>query len=870
MALSGSRSGVAGFAGPPDPGEARVLDDLIRQLRLLKVWAGDPSYEVITRRVNAEWRAAGRPEREWTAKNTVAACFTLGRRRPNDDLVVGIVAALNPDSAYVERWRQALRIVRGEAEASTFVTVQSALPDDLALFTGRETELARLADLLYQGAGSPVVISAIEGMAGIGKTRLAVHAGHLMVNRYGMERVLFADLRGFDPDPNQPPADPAAVLDGFLRLLGVPGHAIPHDLEGRRRLYRQRLLGRRVLIVLDNAATEDQVDPLLPRTSGSATLITSRRTLSGLSAVEHLRLDVFTSDEAMDFLASAVPGVPVGPDRQAAARIAERCGHLPLALGLVAGYIRATPGWTLTDHADRLDERARDRRLDTDVELALDVSYEHLPPDQRRLLRLAALHPGPDVDAYAAAALAGTHLAAARTRLQQLCRDHLLQQRSPGRYTFHDLVRAYATVRAGDEERPPERRAALTRLFDYYLATTAAAMDTLHPAEAHRRPRIPAPATPAPRLADPDTALAWLDTERTTLVAVAAHTATHGWPTHTTHLSTTLYRYLQGGHLTDASTVYAHALQAARHTNDIASQAHALTSLGITHVHLGRYGSSVDHLQQAVDLFQRAGDMAGKARALRGLGNVQRQLGRYALATDQHRQALILYRQAGDRIGEATVLGNLGVLEERQGRYMSAADHHERALTLHRQTGNRVGEARALNGLGIVELRVGRYKLATEHLRQALTLYRLLGNRDGEAIALSSLGALYSSRGQSAQATQHYQQALTICREIGQRSAEAWVVNGLGEAARTAGQAAAALTHHTDALDIAAEIGDLEQQARAHSGLGHAHHARNDLAEARHHYRRALSLYTDLGLPEAEHTRSRLVTIETELGALNR
>ena len=840
----------------PDPGQAATLDALVERLRLLKVWAGDPSYETIKDRVNASWAGAGRPAGELAGKTTVVDCFRLGRRRVNAELVVAVVQALHPDVGYVAQWHQALQVIGGTSRAASQVRVQDGLPPDLAGFTGRTVELDRLRRVV--GEGGAVVISAIEGMAGVGKTQLAVHAGHLLVREQPFDRVLFVNLRGFHPDPAQPPADPAAVLDGFLRLLGVPGQKIPHDLDARTTLYRTLLAGARVLIVLDNAADAEQVRPLLPQAPGCPVLVTSRRSLADLDAATHLAVDLFTAEEAGQLLTRSAPGIPVGEDPDAAARIAERCGHLPLALGLVAGHIRAKPGWSLTDHADWLDERHRDRRLDTGVEFALSLSYQHLSADRRRLLRLLALHPAQDLDAYAAAALADTDLDTAQTHLHHLRGDHLLQHGSPGRYTFHDLIRAYATSHAHDEDRPAERRAALTRLFDYYLATAATAMNRLRPAEAHLRPRISPAGTPSPDLTDPDTAVAWLDTERSALIAVAAYTAVHGWPTHTIRLSRTLFRYLEGGHLTDAVTVHGHAYDAARHSGDSTGQAHALTDLGTTLWRLGKHGPAAEHFEQALDLFRQVGDPAGQARTLNNLGILAQRSGRHRTAADRYALALALYRQVADRPGEARALNNLGDIDMFLGRHGPATDHYAQALPLYRKAGDQDGEARVLNSLGWTQVRSGQYGPAGDHLRQALALYRQLGNRNGEASALDSLGNLHTRLGQTAQAIETLQQALTIFRETGYRDTEAATLNGLGEAAHTAGCPADALTHHTAAHTIATDTGDHEQQARAHTGLGHAHRALGNPALAREHYQHALALYIDLGMPEADEIRAHL------------
>jgi len=849
MALS--RSDLA-FVAPPDPGRAGSLDEVVEALRLLKVWAGDLSYEAIKDRVNAQWRAAGLPGGEQAKRATVADCFRPGRRRLNTDLVIAVVQSLHPDVGYVAQWRQALRVVGGEARRASQVRVQDTLPQDLAGFTGRAAELGRLR------AGGTVLIS---GMAGVGKTQLAIHAGHLLARERPFDRVLFVDLRGFHPDPTQPPAEPAAVLDGFLRLLGVPGQNIPHDVQARTTAYRDRLAGRRVLVVLDNAAGEDQVRPLLPATPGCLTLITSRRNLADLHAVTRLTVDVFTPDEARRFLALAAPRVPVGGDADAPARIAHRCGYLPLALGLVAGHIRGTPGWTLTDHADRLDQRHHDQRPDTGVELALDLSYQHLSAARQRLLRLAALHPGQGLDAYAAAALTGADLSAVRADLDDLHRDHLLQQSAPGRYAFHDLVRGYATGRAGDQDPPSGRRAALTRLFDYYLAGAAAAMDTLYPAEAYHRPRITAPGIVIPELTDPDAALGWLDTERPTLVAVAAHAATRGWPSHTIRLSTIVYRYLDGGYPAEALSIHGHADRAADHPSDPDGQAHALNGLGTAYLRMGRYEPAAEHLRRALRLFRRTGDPAGQARVLGNLGNIEKRLGRYGAAIDYHERALQLFRRAGDQAGQARSLCNLGVVETRLGRHRSATDHLRQALVLCRQAGDRTGEADTFAGLGEVERRQGRYQQAAEHVEQALAGYRQLGDRASEAAILDDLGSVLTRLGRPERAAEHHRQSLLAFREAGDRDGEAWALNGLGEAAYGAGSPADALSHHDAAHTVATEVGSRDQQARAHVGRAHAYDALDQRDRARQHYAQALDFYAELGLPEAEQIRLRLVTM---------
>ncbi len=872
----------------PDPGQATSLDELIAQLRGLKVWAGSPSYDVITRQVNQHWKLSGRPAGELTRRSTVADCFRPGRRRVNAELVVAIAEVLNPDRGYVTQWRQALRVVVGEQPAAAQVRVQDTLPDDLISFTGRAAEVDRIRDALSRSADGTAALCVIEGMPGVGKSQLAIHAAHELSPTF--DQILFVNLRGFYPDPTQPPAEPAAVLDGFLRLLGVPGQKVPPDLDARTALYRERLGDRRALVILDNAATEDQVRPLLPVATGSLALVTSRRSLGALGG-SHQVLNVFSRDEAADFLLGALPAVPTGLDRNAVARIADRCGHLPLALGLVAGFIAAAPGWTLTDHADRLDERAARLRIESGIELSLDVSYQHLRAEQRQLLRLAALHPGQEVDAFAAAALLDSDLPSAEAQLKQLHRDHLLQQRATGRYTFHDLVRAYAAVRAGDEDRPAVRRTALTRLFDYYLATSVTAMDILEPMDATRRPPSSS-SSPAPPLVDLSDSRRWLGSELPSLVAVATYAADQGWESHAVRLSRVLSRHLMGKY-TEAFTVHEHALRAAERSGDgegvafaLANigvtyamrgdlpsaischqraltafqqvgerhgEAHALNNLGTEHTMLGRLDEAVPYHERALTLFRELADASGEGRTLTNLANIEKRQGRYEQAATWYSLALQVHRRnAEDSSGQATALNNLGVISERLGRYDESVDQHEQALALYRRTGNRVGEARALHGLGVVELRREGLGKAREALDAALDLYRQTGGRPGEASSLDMLGEVFRAYGELDKAVEHHREGLRIFREIASPTGEASALNGLGEAAQAGGWFAEAAAEHAAALAVAVGCGEAGEEARAEAGLSRAHRSLGNLARADRHHHRAHSLYTEVGIPQPD------------------
>jgi DNA-binding SARP family transcriptional activator len=436
------------------------------------------------------------------------------------------------------------------------VPVPRELPPDVSAFTGRAASVAELDRLLISPASRPkaptAVISAIAGTAGVGKTALAIHRAHHAAPNFP-DGQLYVNLRGYAPDHPVPATD---ALAGFLRSLGAPGQDIPADEAERAARYRSLLAGKQILVVLDNAGSADQVRPLLPGAPASATIVTSRDALAGLVARDgaaRLELDVLPLQDAVTLLRTLI-GVRVDADSAAAADLVDQCCRLPLALRVAAELATSRPAEPLaaltSELADlriRLDllETGEDPR--TQVRAVFSWSYYHLNVGAARTFRLASLHPGPDLDAYAAAALTNATVQQARRTVDVLARAHLIQPAGSRRYSMHDLLRAYARELAATQETGQERRAALTRLFDHYLHTAATAMDTMYPAERHTRPRIPRPATPGPPIAGTAAAREWLDAERVNLVAVAAHTAAHGWPGHAARLAATLFRYLDYG-----------------------------------------------------------------------------------------------------------------------------------------------------------------------------------------------------------------------------------------------------------------------------------------------------------------------------------
>ncbi|MGH3938759.1 MAG: ATP-binding protein [Pseudonocardiaceae bacterium] len=715
------------------------------------------------------------------------------------------------------------------AAAKPTVTVPAQLPADVDTFTGRTQELAELERLSARTTGqtngsTAVAISVVSGTAGVGKTALALRWAHRVRAEFP-DGQLYVNLRGYDPDQ---PLSAGDALAGLLRALGLAGPDIPLDPDERAASYRSLLAGRRILVVLDNAADVEQVRPLLPGTQSCAVLVTSRDSLAGLVAREGARrldLDLLPPQDAVDLLGALI-GERVDTEPDAATVLASQCARLPLALRVAAELAAARPATSLAGLVTELaDEQRRLKLLDaggderTAVRGVFSWSYRHLPAEVAVTFRRLGLHPGPDLDTYAAAALIDTSISRTQHLLDMLSRGHLIANTSPDRYGIHDLLRAYAIDLGTIKDSESERRTASTRLFDHYVATAAAAMDTLYPAERHRRPAVPTPGTPSPPVTDPGAARAWLDTERTGLTAVCAHTAAHGWAGHTITMAAILFRHFDiGGHYLDALAIHTHAHRAARHTGDRSAEASAITNLGTVYWQQCRYDQAIDHFQQAI-----------------------------ALA-----------REIGDQLGEGRALGNLGQVHLQQGRYQQAAEHQHQAVTLFHEIGDRAGEVIALVNLGLVHVRQGCWDQAAEHCQQTLTLAREIGDRASEAHALTNLGNVHRSQGRYQQATEHQHQALALATRIGDRGGEAEALNGLGETLHSLGELCEACIRHTAALTLATQIGDRYQQARAHSGLASAHHTVGDPDQARRHWHEALACYTDLGVPEADTVQTYL------------
>jgi DNA-binding SARP family transcriptional activator/tetratricopeptide (TPR) repeat protein len=700
-------------------------------------------------------------------------------------------------------------------------TAYRQLPADTTAFAGRAAQLSQLMTMCLDRHPTAPAIAVIDGMGGIGKTRLALRAAHqLVADGHFADGQLWVDLRGFAP--GVPPADPAEVLDGLLRLLGVPAAGIPAELEAKVAVYRDRLAGQRVLIVLDNAAEEAQIAPLLPGCPASTVLITSRRGLAVLGAGQ-VSLEVFTAAEALALLRAVIGDARISADPAAAQELISLCGFLPLAVSLAAQRLRARPAWDIPELIRRL--RPAGSRLaeltagEQSVASVLSLSYEVLPPECRRVFRQLGHHPGHDFTAASVAAFAGLDLNTSDRILETLLDQRLLQQVVSGRYQLHDLVRAYA-LRLGDAVIPAQaRQAAVTGLLDWYCLAATTAMAHVRRFALPVSRDVQPSAVPMPELTSRPEALAWLDAERANLLA-AIQVAAGDWPEHAIRIPHELQPYLiHRGYLEPARSALLIAAAAARQLGDQAALGLVLTGLGQVCSALGQAGEAEAHLRQAARLNQEAGDSYAAATALNHLAASLRDRGEYAAALDHYRVAAAIFTRIGEPARLASTLSNLAVNLHLMGDNEEAVELAEKALAV-AQRGGDASVASLRTNLGHLYARLGRHVEAIAHTVAALQLHREAGSLAGECIATTNLSFVLNRAGRPADAMATGRQAVQLARRRGDSGLIADALNALGEACYDVGQHEAALGHHQEALGLLAGSGNVEEVTRASDGVG--------------------------------------------------
>ena len=710
----------------------------------------------------------------------------------------------------------------------TTQVVPAQLPADVRHFTGRVHQLERLDALLPPDGGratTAVVISAIAGGAGVGKTAMAVHWAHRVRGRF-VDGQLYANLRGYS---SAPPVRPIESLARFLQALGVPAERVPSDVEDASALYRSLLADKRVLVLLDNASDPDQVRPLLPGGSGCIAVVTSRDELRGLVARDGavpLELGALTDDEARELVAQLLGETLVDAEPPAIAELATLCGNLPLALRIAAANLIVRPNVGMAEHIRRLRENRLDRlqTQDEGVRAAFDQSYCALPDEARRLFRLLGLIPGMDVTEPVAAALVGADPAVVDAWFHRLTAAHLVDEHAPGRYTLHDLLRRYAAERAVVEEPEDAREAAMDRFHTHYMRNVDAAATSLYP----QTMRLPYQNPGPDGFADATAAAAWIDAERANLVAIIARAAQVGplrvawwladalrgylfargstveWQTvaeaglaaaeadadqaaiAASHLSIAGMHFMRG-HREATLAAYARAEEHARRARWAEGEAAVLGNTGILYQTMGQLTTAVDYLSRSLALSRQVGRPAGESAALDALGNVYECLGRLQLAAEHHAESAAICRRLGATAAAARAENNLGVLYHAMGRFDDALDTLTHALDVLTQVGEDYFLGFTQCSLSEVQRDLGNLAEARALAEAALERARKLAHHGLEAVAYATLAAVDEDGGQQKRAIERYERAVALARTAGEHYQEVDTLIRLSDAHRRAG-----------------------------------------------------------------------------------
>jgi tetratricopeptide (TPR) repeat protein len=723
------------------------------------------------------------------------------------------------------------------------------LPRDTAAFTGRAEELRSLEAAVTQTPDSTDVIAihAIDGMPGVGKTALAVHAAHMFAASFP-DGQLFVDLHAHTA--NHSPVSPTDALFALLSGDGILPEKIAAGLDARAAQWRARMTGKRVLLIVDNAQGHAQVEPLLPGTAGCLVLVTSRRRLTGLSAVHTtvtLALDTLAPDQAAELFIRLIGRSLTPAEMHAVAELVRLCGYLPLAISLLAAKLRPEPLWSVTDLvADLANTKNRLAQMyaeDIAVAATFDMSYRDLPTARRRFFRRLGLHPGTEIDAYAGAALDGISLTDSRRHLDALYQDHLLDQPVRGRYRLHDLIGEYARTLLGRDP-AADREQATARLLDYYEHTAHLANTYIDPRSASTASSPADQRVQLPCFVNADQAAAWLRRETENLFACAEYARSHHDDARVISMSAALAEFLRRtGPWQQAIALHHAAALAAHDIDDRPAQARALHNLGVLLRRTGDYAGATSVTNQALAIYQRLRDLRGTAELLNELATIHRMTGRCPEAIIILQRALVIHQELDDPLGHARTLDRLAVVRWLTDNCPEAAEALKQALAIYADHDDPRGKALALLHLGVVRRMMGDYPGAAHSLRDSLAIYTNLGDRLGQANAHHNLGVVCRMTDDCPGADQAHQTALAIYQDLGDRLGEANALKHLGiirTLTRDLSRAASALQQ---SLATYAAVGDQFGLADALHNLGVLRQLAGNIPAAAHDLERALSLY---------------------------
>ncbi|MFH9983973.1 ATP-binding protein [Streptomyces sp. NPDC017179] len=727
----------------------------------------------------------------------------------------------------------------------------SGLPRSSDSFAGREDELSSLLAALApdHSPTTSVLTSLLTGMAGVGKTELVLHAARFALRQEWFPGgVLFVDLFGYDDERC---VSPERALEGFLRALGMPPEHIPSDVQDRSRLYSSVLSsyaaqGQRILVVLDNASSAEQIMPLLPADESTATVITSRHTLAGLAARVH-ELHLLTPTAAVDVLGRVVQRSRGSEDRRIsrekgqAERIAELCGYLPLALQIVGALLADDPQRPLAAMADdlqdaqvRLDELQREEQA---VRAAFDLSYTRLTKDQANLFRLLSVNPGPDLSTESAAHLFGTDQRSVRRLLESLARAHLIEPASVyGRWRMHDLVHLYAREHAAADSK--EIRDARDRLFGHYLGSARAAC-------AHFSKQVGMGRSES--FSGVHDALSWLDGERLNLLAASATSCEFGMLEICLGLANQLGHYFGYQHRFDDWLIVARAaLDAAQRHGSVSNKAVALSNLGLALYLSGQLAEAITTLRNASEIFRELKLSHAQATALDNLGMALRDVGHTEDAITAHKESYRAFRHFGDRHGQARAQANLGAALKATQRFHESITAQKEALRIFRNINDRAGTAGTLNNLSLTYEKIGKNEDAIAASRQAVSIMREIGSQADTAIAINRLANALSVVGRHDEALPFFAEYVDTLRAVEGQSGIAPALGNLGLALLHVNQHERALPALQEAAERFRESGEKEGEARALNHLGVALNGMGQHDEALAAFDKAASLIPEI------------------------
>jgi DNA-binding SARP family transcriptional activator/tetratricopeptide (TPR) repeat protein len=749
------------------------------------------------------------------------------------------------------------RILRGDPQLAVQLADRrpgrppgpDTLPPETVELVGRAEEIA----LLTSEHGDTPRVGVIEGMPGVGKTALAVHAARVVAAQYpdGMFYLNF-----HTHDPGRPSLDAAEALHRLLRMMTAPTTPIPDSTGERAALWRAQLSRRRAVVILDDAARHDQIRPLLPTAGRCLILITTRRRLPDLEGARALTLDVLSVDDAIT-LFRRIAGTGRAHDEDDVATAVQLCGRLPLAIQLTAGRLAQDYPPRLADLVEELSQSPA--RLggagaaSPELISAFDLSYRALEPDHQRLFRLLGVSPCAHVSLLAAAALGGGTLAEAEKALAALLDHHLLARAPAGQFRFHDLIRGYAAVRAAREDPEPEQRQAAGRLLDYYLYAADQADRVLLPFRRRMPVSVTHPPAASPALRTQEDAAAWLESEWRNILQAAQHAGRHEWQQKCADLIHALAGFVEiRAYWDEAIAAHTLALRACRDLVDPARTAQASLELSEVCQQTGRHEETLSLAEDAAAIYRTLADQRGEADALDQAGMAHQRAARSREALAYFHEARILYRGAANQQGVANTLSHSGIACWHLGRYPDAMAHLREALWLYRDVGDRRGEAKTLNNLGRMQLYFGYHRDALEGYQKSLEIFSEIGGAQNEAILYHNIGSVYHYKGSYEEGLAAYRRALAIYRGIGDLPDEADVLNDIGAIYQSAECYDEALIYHQKARMIAEEIGNLSQQVIALRRIADVRRGSGRYGEAFDHYQTALRVAREIGDPYEE------------------